>query len=439
MDVSSNEKDIAVLDRRPRQKNDFNKFQHKMKNEGKSGLANVVKEQYEALKEKQVRQKKQQEDHEHRALCNVNHFIRCLDDIPDVNKAKLEDSPFDQFLKLKNQKLQIEQVCATLSLCLQNDMKLKLLFKGKVDEELEVTKEHFSELMGIVEKEPTSHNQHVDPSLVKKFCNDKNENEIFMRVVKDVLKNVNEDEDHIKRAFALLAMRYIVCPPKSTALAQSMLRYVNDAKDLKNQPWVSLAMTSLQNGKYETGKTKNIGGCVFFLQLCLMRKYEEELDLFKLNDDQIKKFQIKWEEDYGHMCAREGYSKPLVNKIVRTMGEVCKILQDNEKPINMRCLMHTDESLEKFMSEAAALCRSQQSASESVAMETEDNALDESLQEQQGTQDASESVSIETQDNAIVAAHKQCKKRITKNAKGAHKPGKKPTLSQDWFCVKLKF
>nr|GEX41357.1 hypothetical protein [Tanacetum cinerariifolium] len=308
MDVSSNEKDIAVLDRRPRQKNDFNKFQHKMKNEGKSGLANVVKERYEALKEKQVRQKKQQEDHEHRAL-------------------------------------------------------------WKVDEELEVTKERFSELMGIVEKEPTFDNQH------------------------------------------------------RIALAQSMLRYVNDAKDLKNQPWLSLAMTSLQNGRYETGKTKNIGGCVFFLQLCLMRKYDEELDLFKLNDDQIKKFQIKWEEDYGHMCAREGYSMPLVNKIVRTIGEVCKILQDNEKPINMRCLMHTDESLEKFMSEAAALCRSQRSASKSVAIETEDNALHESLQEQQGTQDASESVSIETRDNALVAAHKQGKKRLTKNAKAAHKPG----------------
>ncbi|GKG42084.1 hypothetical protein Tco_0473835, partial [Tanacetum coccineum] len=43
------------------------------------------------------------------------------------------------------------------------------------------------------------------------------------------------------------------------------------------------------------GKTKIIGGCVFFLQLHLMWKQDEGLDLLKIDEEHIKKFKLKWE------------------------------------------------------------------------------------------------------------------------------------------------
>ena len=63
--------------------------------------------------------------------------------------------------------------------------------------------------MGIVDMDPISDNQNIDESIEEKFCV---KSDICLKKVKDELKDVNEDENHIKRAFALIAMEYIVCP-----------------------------------------------------------------------------------------------------------------------------------------------------------------------------------------------------------------------------------
>ncbi|GJZ04587.1 hypothetical protein Tco_0537862 [Tanacetum coccineum] len=55
----------------------------------------------------------------------------------------------------------------------------------------------------------------IDVTVKKKFCIEKNEKfyEISMKQVKAVLKNVTENVDDVNRAFALLAMQYVICPP----------------------------------------------------------------------------------------------------------------------------------------------------------------------------------------------------------------------------------
>ena len=86
-------------------------------------------------------------------ICNVNHFVKFLDEIPQINKEKLGDNPFAHFLNMKNKKMQLDQVGMTLSLCLEDDMNLQLGM-----EKMEVTKEHFSALMGIVDMDHISDN-----------------------------------------------------------------------------------------------------------------------------------------------------------------------------------------------------------------------------------------------------------------------------------------
>nr|GFC89417.1 hypothetical protein [Tanacetum cinerariifolium] len=70
----------------------------------------------------------------------------------------------------------------------------------------------------------------------------------------------------------------------------------NDVNAIKNQDWASLALLSISDGKHD-GKlnTRIIGGSLFFLQLCLMRKLDEGLDLLAIDEGKIQEFSLKWE------------------------------------------------------------------------------------------------------------------------------------------------
>ncbi|GJS09430.1 putative reverse transcriptase domain-containing protein [Tanacetum coccineum] len=57
-------------------------------------------------------------------------------------------------------------------------------------------------------------------------------------------------------------------------------------------------------------------------ELYLMWKQDEGLELLKIDEEQIKKFKLKWEQDYGRQSALKGFLQPLVNKIRRDMQEV---------------------------------------------------------------------------------------------------------------------
>ncbi|GKE27307.1 hypothetical protein Tco_1442691 [Tanacetum coccineum] len=63
-------------------------------------------------------------------------------------------------------------------------------------------------------------------------------------------------------------------------------------------------------------------GVDIHIRLYLMWKQDEGLELLKIDEEQIKKFKLKWEQDYGRQSALKGFLQPLVNKIVRDMQEV---------------------------------------------------------------------------------------------------------------------
>ncbi|GKF62259.1 hypothetical protein Tco_0182313, partial [Tanacetum coccineum] len=111
---------------------------------------------------------------------------------------------------------------------------------------------------------------------------------------------------------------------------------VNDVNAIKNQDWASLALLSISKGKHDgKSKTRNIGGSVFFLQLYLMHMQDEGLDLFKIDEEKIKEFSLKWE--------------PLINYILR--NTVHKILMDKSIPVTMDSVLVIDEALKFFLSE----------------------------------------------------------------------------------------
>ncbi|GKD80788.1 hypothetical protein Tco_1347627 [Tanacetum coccineum] len=281
-------------------------------------------------------------------ISDVNAFVQFIEHLPQSNKDKLKDNPFFHFLELKNDMLQIDKVCMTLSIWLDDQMKLQLGSTGSEKEDLNVTKDNFRALMGIVPMDsidPNSANN-IDERLKGKFCTligNRIFKDISMKKVKAVLKNENEETDDIKRAYALLVMHKM------------------------KQDWAALALSSILKGKYNKEKEKNtkfIGRCVFFLQCCLMRKYDEGFNLFDINKVKIKNFQLKYEDDYGRLSASIGYSEFRGNKIIRKIGEVRNIIKNRRKPLTMNSLLVIDEAVAKFLSEAASLVSKESAATE---------------------------------------------------------------------------
>lgn len=96
-----------------------------------------------------------------------------------------------------------------------------------------------------------------------------------MEKVKSILTG-SEDEESIKRAYALFALKHIVCAPSRDKLDVDCLEYLIDTNALKKKPWATHAMASLAKGirpyknprgKKELKKELSLGGCVLFLQV----------------------------------------------------------------------------------------------------------------------------------------------------------------------------
>ncbi|KAL4572499.1 hypothetical protein LXL04_019278 [Taraxacum kok-saghyz] len=107
--------------------------------------------------------------------------------------------------------------------------------------------------------------------MIRKFCSDKSNKVVSMKTVKEILKD-KENHDDVLRAFALLALRFIVCPPSREKLDTWTLNYVEDVNSLQMKPWATLAMQSLVKGirtyQNQTGKSEcYLGGSMVFLHV----------------------------------------------------------------------------------------------------------------------------------------------------------------------------
>lgn len=236
--------------------------------EAKQDYSKLTIEEKKALAGKEVGQNKRDSSDYH-VISDMDRFVKFIRKIPANNQAKLTESPFKHFLELKNENLQLNNICVTLSHYF-DDKKLQL-GNGEV---LDVTEDDFWALMKIKKMDPIVDQKNIDVTVKDKFCIEKNGkfDEISMAKVKNVLNNVDESVDDVNRAFALLAMHTVICPPKRSLFQQSMLRHVNDVNAIKNQDWASLALLSISKGKHDgkrdgKSKTRNIGGSVFFLQV----------------------------------------------------------------------------------------------------------------------------------------------------------------------------
>nr|GEU87693.1 hypothetical protein [Tanacetum cinerariifolium] len=231
--------------------------------------------------------------------------------ILDRNKHQI--NPFNKFQKRENgNKKRAPEAKQDYS---KLTVEEKKALAGKEGEVLDDTEDHFWALMKIKKMDPIDQ-KNIDVTVKEKFCIEKNEKfyEISMVKVKNVLNNIDESVDDVNRAFALLAMHSVICPPKRSLFQQ--------------------------NGKHDgKSKTRNIGGSVFFLQLCLMRKLDEGLDLLAIDEGKIQEFSLKWEQNYSHLSASIGYSQPLVNKILRNTVDFRNILKDKKRPVTMESLL----------------------------------------------------------------------------------------------------
>nr|GFB25994.1 hypothetical protein [Tanacetum cinerariifolium] len=99
---------------------------------------------------------------------------------------------------------------------------------------------------------------------------------------KNVLEELttSKDKDTVKRAFALYALRSIVCPPVGNSLCGNYLKHVDDVNGLKKKKWATHALNNLVHGinTYKNGRgttRKNLSGCTIFLLLYARKKISE--------------------------------------------------------------------------------------------------------------------------------------------------------------------
>nr|GEU73906.1 hypothetical protein [Tanacetum cinerariifolium] len=227
--------------------------------EAKQDYIKLTDEEKKALAGKEVGQNKHDSSDYH-VISYMNRFVKFIRKIPANNQEKLTESPFKHFLELKNETLLLNNICVTLSHKF-DDKKLQL-GKGEV---LDVTEDHFWELMKIKKMDPIDP-KNIDVTVKEKFYNEKNQKfyDISMVKVKNVLNNVDESIDNVNRAFTLLAMHSLIFPPKRSSLHQN-----------------------------------------------------EGLDLLVIDEGNTQEFSLKWKQNYSHLSASIGYSQPLVNKILR--------------------------------------------------------------------------------------------------------------------------
>ncbi|GJS60354.1 hypothetical protein Tco_0655138, partial [Tanacetum coccineum] len=121
------------------------------KREGQKKSAPDVKEDYDKLTSTarktlagdKLADKEKTSDSYH-VISDMDKFVKFIGKIPAANLAKLTESPFKHLLKLKNDQMQLKNICVTLSHYF-DDKKVQL---GEGDV-LDVTEERFWKLMKI--------------------------------------------------------------------------------------------------------------------------------------------------------------------------------------------------------------------------------------------------------------------------------------------------
>ncbi|KAL4555672.1 hypothetical protein LXL04_038299 [Taraxacum kok-saghyz] len=136
------------------------------------------------------------------------------------------------------------------------------LWKNLLAEEKELfappkSEKDFSDIIGMTNEddELIDIKQKPRKELTQKFCHKKTPGKVSMDLVEKILAEKENDND-VKRAFALLSLQYIVCPPRYGKLESFTLNYVDDLSRMKMKSWAILAMESVEDNVEETRPRK---------------------------------------------------------------------------------------------------------------------------------------------------------------------------------------
>ncbi|GKF81864.1 hypothetical protein Tco_0240466, partial [Tanacetum coccineum] len=169
--------------------------------------------------------------------CSLSQFTRLVKKCKLDSCVELMDSPFAFLLKLEKYELDDDLLFKLVS---GFDPIKKTLKIG--DKRQQIVSKDFDHILKIgKEDEVTNEKYKPTDDMVKRFISG---GDVCMKKVKGILLKQN-DVDDLKRAFALVSLRYIVCPPSSGRLGQGYLKYLENVDGLKSQPWAGLAMHSL--------------------------------------------------------------------------------------------------------------------------------------------------------------------------------------------------
>ncbi|PWA93219.1 hypothetical protein CTI12_AA073140 [Artemisia annua] len=223
------------------------------------------------------------EEHKELVRCKEKQFVNEMNALGAERKKLLEDSPFYKLLEMSGKVQNNEKIKKLVSVFNTNDRSL-LLPDGS---RCVVTPQDFTSIMGVEDgdEEVDIHKNQVrePPSEQTRMFLSDNVKESLVSNIK-VLKELKEskDKDTLNRAFALYALRFIICAPTKNSLPGSYLEYVENVSSIKKKKWATHAVECLVRGidtynKDKRQKTKTLSGCTVFLLLYVRKKISDTI------------------------------------------------------------------------------------------------------------------------------------------------------------------
>ncbi|KAJ0658088.1 putative polycomb protein, VEFS-Box [Helianthus annuus] len=341
----------SLMEKNQMAKNEWNQYQGRNK-----GLPiKEVAENYKLYKEKKEietnteKEPKKKTGNKTRIRCRPDLFREVLKNVLKDNHKKdvISKTPFAKLIELSNSiSLDREIVKSIVKNFNLEDMTLTIYEEGNAKAK-SITKKHFYKIMGIQDGKvvPKDKTKQVNADLLDKYCKKENNGKykyIYMKKVEEMFEKT-QDDNVIRQTFALIALNYIVCPAASGVLGKRYLSYVENANELHEQAWASLAVESLKNGiqTYMNGDgiEKNLGGCVLLLQLYCMTKRMKAMNISKIKDVEIKEFRDNLMID----------KKTLAKKICRDQKHISNVIKGEPETVELELLLELDKLNMKFM------------------------------------------------------------------------------------------
>ncbi|PWA66797.1 hypothetical protein CTI12_AA263220 [Artemisia annua] len=214
--------------------------------------------------------------------CKVKAFVDKMNALEEERLKLLEDSPFYKLLEMSHNVQSNKAIDKLVSLFNTKDRSL-LLPDGS---RWVVIPQDFTSIMGvedgdkvvIIPKKPVS-KLPSEQTII--FFENKCQWVVSNKKIEFELAQ-SKDRDTVKRAFALFALRNIVCPPTRNSLCWAYLNHVDDLNGLKKKKWATHALNVLVRGinTYRNSRgpgRKNLGGCTIFLLLYARKKISDTI------------------------------------------------------------------------------------------------------------------------------------------------------------------